>query len=142
MSKFSWLPALIACGACALDNSIVLAPSLDRAMFAAQIQPVLATRCASPACHGNERRRLRVYSPGLFRADPSRTHVDEALSANELEANARSAESFAADVPVARESLLVRKSLGDAGHLGGRVLTESDRDALALVAWLRTGGAR
>lgn len=142
MSIRSYVLVLCALAACAIDNSAIVAPQLDRALFATSVQPVLAARCATATCHGSDRRRLRVYAPGWFRADASRTHRDEPLTADELEANARSAEAFAANVAVAEQSLLVRKPLGAAVHLGGRVLTENDAATRAIVDWIITGGAQ
>jgi hypothetical protein len=121
-------------------NGPLAPPALDLAVFSSRAQPVLAARCATPACHGSDRRRLRVYAPGFFRSDPARVHRDEPLSSDELLANERSASAFAADVLRADESLLVTRPLGYGGHLGGRVLSESDADTAALLAWLRTGG--
>lgn len=128
--------ALAALAGC-VGNAALDPPALDRDLFAARVQPVLAARCASPACHGSDRRRLRVYAPGLFRSDPARTHRDEPLTGAELDANARSAAAFALDVP-AEESLLVTKPLGRVPHLGGRVFASTDDGCDALVAWLRS----
>jgi hypothetical protein len=122
-----------------VGNAPLEAPSLDPATFATRVQPVLASRCASPACHGSDRRRLRVYAPGFFRSDPSRVHRDEGISAEELAANERSAAAFALDAPSAGESLLVTKPLNRVAHLGGQVFSASDDEYAALVAWIRTG---
>ncbi len=138
MSRFGCALALVA--GCA-GNPTVEAPALDAAFFAARVQPILAARCATPVCHGSERRRLRVYAPGLFRRDPRRLHRDEALTDDEVRANALSAEAFAAGAS-AEESLLVTKPLDRVPHLGGRVFTLPDDDWDTLVAWLRTGEAQ
>lgn len=130
------LVALLGC----VGNAPREAPALDPEVFAARVQPVLAARCASPACHGSDRRRLRVYAPGFFRADPARVHRDEPLSPEELRANERSAAAFALDV-APEESLLVTKPLGRVPHLGGRVFAAPDDDCDALIAWLRTAEA-
>lgn len=132
--------ALLAALAACVQNAPADLTPLDRAAFAEHVQPVLALRCASPACHGSDRRRLRVYAPGFFRLDPTRVHRDEPITPEELAANERSASAFARDVPAAAESLLVTKPLGYVNHLGGRVLTESDDDQWTLLAWLRSGG--
>lgn len=115
------------------------APPLDRARFAADVQPLLAARCATPVCHGSERRRLRVYAPGYFRRDPLRVHRDEPLDDAELDANLASAAAFAADIPRAEDSLLVTKPLARVAHLGGRVFA-SPEECEAIVAWMRAGG--
>lgn len=140
MNARATLLAAALAGAC-VDNAPIAEPSLDRALFVSVAQPVLAARCASPACHGSDRRRLRVYAPGYFRADPSRTHRDEALTDAELDANARSAAAFALDVTDPEASLLVAKPLGRVAHLGGSVFERSDDDCAALLAWLRRGVA-
>ncbi len=132
--------ALAAALAGCIDNAPVEPPTLDRARFAADVQPHLAARCASPPCHGSDRRRLRVYAPGLFRADATRTHRDEPLTPAELAANERSAAAFAQGAPAAAESLLVTKPLNRVNHLGGRVFDESDEAHAALVEWLQSGG--
>lgn len=122
-----------------VGNAPVEPPSLDLAMFASRVQPVLAARCASPACHGSDRRRLRVYAPGFFRSDPHRVHRDEPITADELAANERSAAAFVVEAPSAAESLLVTKPLHRVPHLGGQVFTASDDEHAALLAWIRTG---
>ncbi len=122
-----------------VGNAPAAAPALDPTAFAASVQPVLAARCASPACHGTDRRRLRVYAQGFFRRDPARLHRDEPLTPEELSANERSAAAFALGAPSPRESLLVAKPLGLVNHLGGQVLTDTDHDCAALVEWV--GGA-
>ncbi|MBK6534939.1 MAG: hypothetical protein IPF99_36980 [Deltaproteobacteria bacterium] len=122
-----------------VGNAPVEPPSLDLAMFASRVQPVLAARCASPACHGSERRRLRVYAPGFFRSDPRRVHRDEPITADELAANERSAAAFVVEAPSAAESLLVTKPLHQVAHLGAQVFTASDDEHATLLAWIRTG---
>jgi len=127
--------ALLGC----VGNAPIEAPALDHSTFATRVQPVLAARCASPACHGSERRRLRVYAPGFFRSDPSRVHRDESLTEMELAANERSAAAFALDARAAEESLLVTKPLNRVTHLGGQVFSASDDEYAALLGWIRTG---
>ena len=123
-----------------VGNAHVDAPALDAEMFSTRVQPVLAARCATPNCHGADRRRLPVYAPGLFRADPRRVHRDEPLTPEELRANQRSAEAFALEI-APEDSLLVTKPLARVPHLGGRVFVLPDDDVDALVVWLGTGGA-
>ncbi len=133
----SWLAmASIACGP---PPQPVAPPALDSAMFRSQVQPILERGCASPSCHGNDRRPLRVYAPGYFRADPTRLHLDEPISPDELAANQRSASAFALGVDRAEQSLLVLKPLGHAGH-ATVFSTVDDRDAQTVIVWLRTGG--
>ena len=129
------LAGLLGC----VGNAPVEAPALDHAMFATRVQPLLAARCASPTCHGSDRRRLRVYAPGFFRSDPRRVHRDEPITADELAANERSAAAFALDAPSAAESLLVAKPLNAVPHLGGQVFSAADDEYASLIAWIRTG---
>lgn len=135
----SVLASIALCGC--VGNAALDQPSLDARMFAERVQPVLAARCASPTCHGSERRRLRVYATGLLRRDPSRAHRDEPIDADELRANERSAAAFALGVSSAAESLLVTKPRNAVNHLGARVFADSDADLEALLAWLRSGGS-
>lgn len=135
------LLALFAALAGCVGNAALSAPQLDAELFASSVQPVLAARCASPVCHGSERRRLRVYAPGFLRSDSSRAHRDEPLTPGELRANERSAAAFALEA-LPEASLLVTKPLGVVPHLGGAVLNSLDEDHEALLAWLRTGVAR
>lgn len=130
--------ALLGCGP---EPGAATLPPLDTAVFEARVEPVLERRCANPSCHGNDRRPLRVYAPERFRADPARRHRAEPLTFSEVRANEASARAFALGVATARESLLVAKPLGLAGHQGGAVFeTGDDAECEALVAWLRTGG--
>ena len=136
-----------------VGNAPVDAPALDAEMFLTRVQPVLAARCATPNCHGADRRRLRVYAPGLFRADPRRVHRDEPLTPEELRANLRSAEAFALET-AAEDSLLGALSilpeyLRTAAAETGAVIDYRDwqiplgRRFRALKLWftIRAGGA-
>jgi hypothetical protein len=115
-------------------------PEPDRALFEAVAEPVLVARCASLACHGTERRRLRVFAPERLREDPRRSHLLEPLTAREHALNYHSARAFSEGAPSAAQSLLVLKPLGLAGHLGGAVFTTAeDPECDALLRWLRSG---
>ncbi len=116
-------------------------PTLDRRLFVESVEPVLERRCASPNCHGNDRRRLRVYAPGTHRRAASLVHRSLPLDDDELDANLRSASAFAVGTMRASESLLYAKALGRVAHLGGNPLgDEAEPEARAILAWLRTGG--
>lgn len=115
-------------------------PMADLAAFEAEVQPHLAERCASGGCHGRAERPLSLYARGAHRLDPSRVHLDEPITAFELEENARRISAFALAVP-ARDSLTVRKPLAQAAgglwHGGGDVFyDDTDPACRALVRWL------
>lgn len=112
-------------------------------VFASQLQPQLATRCASAACHGRTDRPLALFSPGAYRMDASRQFLDESLTAEELSINAYQTMAFASG-DTAASSLIVTKPLstenGGTSHGGGTVFGNTD-DALylALVDWIELG---
>lgn len=116
----------------------------DRATFDADVQPVLAARCANPTCHGRPERALSLFAPHRYRADPARTYIDEPLTEAELAHNHLSASALATEQERPEDSLLVRKPRAeDAGtyHGGGRVFVDdTERDYRTLVAWI--AGAR
>ena len=139
--RWLWL-ALVAVG-CAVDGGEVGVVWLDRAQYEAEVQPILATRCGSPSCHGRADRPWSLYSPGHYRADPARTHLDEPLSAAELEANfARACVFVDVDDPAASE--LVTEPLDHYAGVshGGGVIFEgtSERDYRIIVRWIEGGG--
>ncbi len=137
-----WIAIAAACFAgCGPTATPIVLPVLDSAVFATEVEPILEQRCANPTCHGNERRRLRVYAPGRFRRDAARLHLDEALDADELAANDASARAFAAGIVRAFDSLLISKPLEWVTHLGGPVFVSAeDRECQSILRWLRTGG--
>ena len=116
-------------------------PALDSALFAREVAPVLERRCASLACHGSERRRLRVYAIGSLRRDARWQHLVEPLTDDERAANETSARAFAAGGFAAHESLLVTKATARVYHQGGAVFERTDDpECDALLRWLRSGG--
>jgi len=102
---------------------------LDRVQFAATVQPILAESCANPSCHGRPERALSLYAPRRFREDPSRTYLDEPLTAEELEHNF-CASSALVDPSAIDQSPLLRKSLGEksGSHHGGGVVFDGPND--------------
>jgi hypothetical protein len=128
---------------CVEDPGLVSVPRGDVEVFAADVQPVVDARCADPTCHGRPERPLSLYSPGRYRLDPARTFIAEPLTAEELEANARSMAAFAADVAPGGVDLclVLRKPLavemGGCGHEGGVAWTSrDDREYRAVRSWL------
>jgi hypothetical protein len=115
-------------------------PRGDRATFEANVQPVVDASCADPSCHGRPDRPLSLFSPRQYRADPSRTYLDEPLTDAELDANAREVAAFLVGVAV-DDSLVLRKPLalaqGGCRHVGGEVFpATSDRRYRAIRSWL------
>ncbi len=112
----------------------------DLDAFAADVEPYLEARCALGGCHGRPDRALTFYAPGSWRADPSRTWLDEPLSRAELAANAAHLCAFALEGP-AESSLALCTPLaldqGGCGHGGGAIFADrSDLAYRAIARWL------
>lgn len=112
---------------------------LDAPFYAAHVQPILATGCASLDCHGVDGRPLRLYSEdGLRRRDDLR---GQPLSAGELAWNVEVFEAIDPDAPSADENVALTKPLAvDAGglyHVGGDLwATRDDPRYRCLRTWL------
>lgn len=109
-------------------------------IFADEVEADLELRCASGGCHGNADRPLSLYAPGAYRADTTRTFLDEPLSAWEVRQNARRVSAFAHGHG-AWDSLVVQKPLSESAggvwHGGGEIYAEvDDLGCRALVRWL------
>jgi len=138
---------LLAAG-CAFDAPPANPPIPDRAMFEAEVYPILMRDCGFPDCHGNRGRFFRVYGLGRLRLDPEQG-IDDELSAAERSENYERARSMLGSARTAEETLLVRKPLeigaGGAPHLGiddyGQDVYASTEDLSyqALLTWARTG---
>lgn len=139
------LPLLAACAAaCASteEGSALAAP--DRAVFDAQVWPILVRDCGFSACHGGEPRFFLVYGPGHERLDPT-MRVSAEVTPAELQLSYDRARSMI-DVDDPRNSLLLRKPLevaaGGSGHEGtdefGRDVYRSVNDPSfqILVRWV------
>lgn len=121
--------------------------------FTSDVEPRLEARCAQGGCHGRRERPFALYAPGAYRADPTRTHLDEPLDASEIAANAERVAAFASEGPI-DDCAVLRKPLavsaGGVWHGGGDVFRDtSDPTYVAMRAWLETcraetadGGAR
>lgn len=129
--------AAIALGCSGPAPGLVATARLDREVFATEVLPILVEGCANPSCHGRPERGLSLYAPRRFREDPARTHLDEPLTAEELEHNfyATTALVDAADPD---GSLLLAKALGARVYHGGGAVLESVNDARyrAIRAWV------
>lgn len=118
-------------------------PEADYVLFAESVQPVLANRCANPACHGTPLRRLEVYALHRHRLDPGNVFLDAPLTDDELWLGYQHARGFLLDIDSPDACLLLRKPLaGGAEHAGGAVF-EDDRDFeyQLLRRWIELGMA-
>src|SRR5690606_7513463 len=134
--------------ACALEPPPpVPLPTGNAEVFASLAQPALDRRCADASCHADADRPFALYSPGRRRADRSRLHLIEPLTAEELAANALAVAALALD-PLAAGApidacLVLCKPLavpaGGCGHVVGEVFAGTDeRDYQALRTYLGT----
>lgn len=128
---------------CAEEPDPIQIPRGDVDVFAADVQPIVDAQCANPSCHGRVERPLSLFSPGRYRMDPERTFLDEPLSRDELEMNARAVAAFATEVaPEGVDGCLVlRKPLalaaGGCGHEGGVIWSSrDDREHRLVRGWL------
>ncbi len=142
-----WAAALaVAVVGCTVDGNPPNAPALanvDFNDFACKVQPIVARRCAMPACHGRPEHAFRVYAPARLRLAPVATAIDRdaPLTLAEAQANFASAQgmTFGAatpdDVPLLHKTLA--PSLGGGEHKGGVIFRDpNDPDYLALRAWV------
>lgn len=128
------------------DEGSVPVVWLDATVFAEEIQPILGERCGNPSCHGRSDRPLAIYSPGRWRADPTRTFLPEPLTEAELAHDYAAACAFAAHDGAVDIAPLLLKPLGaGAGvyHGGGAVFAATtEPDYRALAAWIEAGWDR
>ena len=149
VSSASVLVGLAACGP---SNTRADLRDGDPELFAAEVQPVIAQRCAYLGCHGREGMPLTLYALDYLRMrdpegeiDPARPPLDErALAAGELQHNRR---AFAARVgpedPVADRERFLRRLLpvaaGGIPHAGIEVFAdESDPELDAIRRFLES----
>ncbi len=115
-------------------------PEGDADVFAAEVQPILAARCANPACHGAAERPLEVYAPGLHRLDPADLYLEVPLDSDELDLNRLAAEASLFGYAAAAESPLLTKPLattaGGSEHSGGVQWADpTEAEYLTLLEW-------
>lgn len=103
-------------------------PSVD--VYAAEIQPVLATGCATLDCHGDPGRPLRLFAEVGLRASPMLR--GSPITRGELEANVLSLVAVDPGRP-APQHLAVLKPLAEAEggmrHVGGALWGTPDHPA-------------
>jgi hypothetical protein len=106
------LPLLVAC---AVENPPAPATSLDVDYFRCNVQPVLAARCAFPACHGSARRPLSIYAPGRMRFEVGWDRPTEAITQPELDSNYAIASGFTTTTATGQPWLLAKPLAPAAG---------------------------
>jgi hypothetical protein len=89
--------------------------ALDREYFRCNVQPVLAARCAFPACHGSVRRPLSIYAPGRERYQVGWDRPTEPVTQYELDANFGIASGFTTTTATAEPWLLAKPLATSAG---------------------------
>ena len=144
--------AALGAAACAQDNLDAgrPPPTLDPAFFRCSVEPVLVARCAFFACHGSQRRPLRLFARQRLRLDVPADARAQPLTPDEEQANYDAARGFAGDGE--RPPLLLLKPLDvDAGGwyhgakaLYGRVdvfAAADDPGYRLIAAWIQGGAA-
>ena len=141
----------LAVAGCAVDNPVASAPALDRDYFRCNVQPVLAARCAFPACHGTQRRPLTLYAPGRERYQVGWDRPTQAITQLELDANYGVAAGFTTTTATGEPWLLAKPLAPSAGgyyHRGADLygsadvfLTKEDTGYQTLARWIAGQGA-
>lgn len=136
-----------AAGCAELDNPHLPFPEPEYEQYVAEVQPVVATRCASLGCHGAVERSLSLYAVGYLRAAPvfAGTPLDEhQLTEAELAWNHESMRMRLLDASSPETTDLMLKcvppGLGGYLHADGIVVFETldDPDYQTLIAWIGT----
>ncbi len=132
--------ALSACGS--PNGGEVAVRWLDYDRFVTEIQPLLAEGCGNPSCHGRAERAFSIYSQRNWRQDPDLLYRPDPLDASELLHNYEASCVLISEADVPEETLLLRKSLGQAAgtyHGGGSIFEENDRSYRLLLDWVSEG---
>ncbi len=132
---------LLLSGACADYNETTALPGFDYERFVTEIQPILASSCANPSCHGSATHTLEAYAVYSHRLDPKDLYLDTPLTEEELRSNCLSAVGFLVDVEDPDDSALLRKPLtvaaGGAEHGGGAQFAAlEDWQYVRMLAWI------
>ena len=151
-----WVPLLVLglAGCPASGGPSVVPLDGDAALYASEVQPVVARHCAFLGCHGREGMPLTLYAVDYLRLRDPQGHIDfsrppldeRALSESELEHNRRALIERAGPQDPGG-SLLVRRLLppdeGGVPHAGVVVFRrENDPDLDVLRRFLDTAHAR
>ena len=105
------------------------ATTLDRDGFRCNVQPVLAARCAFPACHGDAQRPLAIYAVGRMRYAVGWDRPTAPITDAELAANFAVATGFATTTATGQAWLLAKPLATEAGgyfHRGAELYGEGD----------------
>jgi hypothetical protein len=140
------LGLLLLVAGCAVDNPPTAPAALDRDYFRCNVQPVLAARCAFPACHGTRTRPLALYAPGRERYQVGWDRPTEPITETELAANFAVASGFTTTMATGEPWLLAKPLSPSAGgyyHRGSDLfgsedvfLTTTDTGYQRLAAWI------
>jgi hypothetical protein len=131
----------LACASVA-EDPVLSAP--DRAVFDAQVYPILVRDCGHSTCHGSEARFFRVVGPGHVRLDPT-TRLADPVSEAELALSYNRARSMLDPSDPNKSPLLLKPlevSAGGSDHEGtdsfGRNVYRGpeDPDFQVLVHWV------
>lgn len=125
-------------------------PELDRAYFDCRVQPVLTKSCGAFACHGDDRRYLRLYGRNRLRLELPESQRNAFMTADERDANYNAARAFVqAGSPDTSWLLLKPLEMSQGGYFhGGEELfkrgnvffDKEDKDYKTLADW--TNGAK
>jgi hypothetical protein len=135
--------------ACGEDPGSLAVATPERAMFDAEVYPVLLRDCGFHACHGSTERFFQVFGPGRGRFLLTSMPLDAATAEEMAQSYERARSMIDAKAP--ELSLLLRKPLavlaGGAGHEGtdelGRDVysSEFDPNYVVLSRWVLTPAA-
>ncbi len=139
IASLALVPFVGALAGCGPEGAPVPLSFGDAATFRAEVQPILAERCANPSCHGGAARPLEIYATLRHRLYVDNIFVDEPISDEELTLNQQRAACFINDLD--HGSSLARKPLpveeGGVQHAGGTIFSRGDDPAyLPLKAWV------
>jgi hypothetical protein len=121
--------SLVLVAACAVENTAATPSALDRDYFRCDVQPVLAARCAFPACHGSARRPLSIFAPGRMRWQVGWDRPTEPITQYELDSNFGIAVGFTTTTATGKAWLLAKPLATSAGgyyHRGADLFGRED----------------
>lgn len=131
---------------CAVDNPPLQFGTLDRPFYRCNVQPVLAARCAFPACHGTRVRPLAIFAPGRERLRVTWDRPTEPITEEEIDANLALVSGFTT-LDATGDAWLLAKPLATAAggyyHRGADLYgtrdvfqTKDDAGYLLLERWI------